>query len=162
MFLLYRSMETLQRYFPLQSKNQMPASLRSSNFVLDTKNFIWFVIFFFTHTQTSYQKVVFNIALNGISYRNKAAINLWRVVLLPLPPHQCMLEPSRDGHTHDANRQPLSWGGIFWFWVSMDSVEQILISKEKREMCYYIQMKWGKCKLSSCFFKEGLTGEEGI
>lgn len=39
------------------------------------------------HTQTSYQKVAFNVALNGISYRNKAAIHLQRAVLLPLPAH---------------------------------------------------------------------------
>lgn len=65
----------------------MPASLRSSNFVLDTKNFIWFVVFFI-HTQTSYQKVVFNIALNVMSYQNKAAIHLRKAVLLPLPTHE--------------------------------------------------------------------------
>lgn len=42
------------------------------------------------------------------------------------------------------------------------TMEQILISKDKREMCYYIQTKGRKCKLSSCFLKEGLTDEEGI
>lgn len=42
-----------------------------------------------------------------------------------------------------------SWGGIFWFWVSLDSMERIYISKDKREICHYTKTKRGKCTFLS-------------
>lgn len=75
--------------------------------------------------------------------------------------HQCRLQPGRDRHAQDTNNQPSSLVGIFWFWISMDSVEQICTSKDEREICHFQrgEMHLSFCKLSSCFVKEGLTGE---
>lgn len=42
-----------------------------------------------------------------------------------------------------------SWGGIFRFWVSLDSIEWIYISKDKREICHYTKTKRGKCTFLS-------------
>lgn len=55
--------------------------------------------------------------------------------------HQYRLQLGRDRHAPDRSHQPSSWVGIFWFWISMDSMEQICASKDKREIRYYIQTK---------------------
>lgn len=144
MFLLYRSMETLHRYFPLWSKSKCQQ-------VWDPVTLCWtprilFALLYFLYTH--------KLATRKLSLTLFLMASLAGMKLLSTSGEQpgclCLhmerqwrLEPGRDGHTQVANHQPSSQGGIFWFWVSTDSVAQICVSMGKREMCYYIQTKGG-------------------
>lgn len=86
--------------------------------------------------------------------------------LCPHMKYQRRLESGRDGHAQDIDHQPSSRCGIFSFWISMDSVEQIHISNDEREMRYYIQTKGGKCIFLSAnyllaFSRRGWRGKKG-